>query len=293
MYQSILNYENAKYGRYALYLIIVSVVLYIVHDPVDPPNGGTWLGYTLGTISALLIIWLTWFGVRKRQYRSTSGTVNGWLSAHVYLGSSLIVVGTLHSAGQLGWNIHSVSYLLMILVIISGFLGVYLYRQYPALIMRNRQNQPRRQLFEALAELEMKSSRLATKISPEIASLISSAIAGTTIGGGVMDQILGRDTSKLILPDRDGHKKPVDNHNQETLIQYLTGQMAVSKGGATTLQYQELVELSAQRKNMLTTIRKDIQLQAKMQLWLYFHVPVTFALLTALTAHIVSVFLYW
>jgi len=69
--------------------------------------------------------------------------------------------------------------------------------------------------------------------------------------------------------------------------------LASSKGGAITLRLQELVSLSAKRKNLLNTIRKDIKLQAKMQLWLYFHVPMTFALLMALTAHIISVFLYW
>lgn len=293
MYQSILTYENAKYGRYALFLIIVSIVLYVVHDPVDPPNGGTWLGYTLGTISALLILWLTWFGVRKRQYRSSSGTVNGWLSAHVYLGASLIVIATLHSAGQLGWNIHSVAYVLMLLVILSGVQGVYFYRQYPAIIMRNRQNQSRRLLFEELAELDMKSTRLAAKISPEISTALSSAISGTTIGGGVLDQVLGRDNSRALIPDESGHKKPVVNKGQQVLIQYLTRQMAGSKGGAVTMQLQELVALCAQRKNLLSTLRKDIQLQAKMQLWLYFHVPVSIALLAALTAHIISVFLYW
>ena len=35
------------------------------------------------------------------------------------------------------------------------------------------------------------------------------------------------------------------------------------------------------------------QHQAMMEIWLYFHVPVTFALLGALIAHIVSVFFYW
>ena len=34
----------------------------------EPPNGGTWLGYTLGTIGALLIVWLMLFGIRKRRY---------------------------------------------------------------------------------------------------------------------------------------------------------------------------------------------------------------------------------
>jgi hypothetical protein len=30
-----------------------------------------------------------------------------------------------------------------------------------------------------------------------------------------------------------------------------------------------------------------------MDIWLYFHVPLSFALLAALTAHIISVFFYW
>jgi hypothetical protein len=30
-----------------------------------------------------------------------------------------------------------------------------------------------------------------------------------------------------------------------------------------------------------------------MDIWLYFHVPVTFALLAALLAHVVSVFFLW
>jgi hypothetical protein len=30
-----------------------------------------------------------------------------------------------------------------------------------------------------------------------------------------------------------------------------------------------------------------------LEIWLYIHVPFTFALIAALTAHIVSVFFYW
>ena len=40
-------------------------------------------------------------------------------------------------------------------------------------------------------------------------------------------------------------------------------------------------------------IMRDVQLKAWMDLWLYCHVPMSIALLVALTIHIVSVFFYW
>jgi hypothetical protein len=36
-----------------------------------------------------------------------------------------------------------------------------------------------------------------------------------------------------------------------------------------------------------------MRLKALLEIWLYVHVPATFALLAALAAHIVSVFYYW
>jgi hypothetical protein len=36
-----------------------------------------------------------------------------------------------------------------------------------------------------------------------------------------------------------------------------------------------------------------MRIKALLEVWLYVHVPATFALLAALTAHIISVFYYW
>ena len=48
------------------------------------------------------------------------------------------------------------------------------------------------------------------------------------------------------------------------------------------------------RKSMLLDrLRSDMRFRALMQLWLFFHVPLSFALLAALGAHVVSVFYYW
>ena len=43
----------------------------------------------------------------------------------------------------------------------------------------------------------------------------------------------------------------------------------------------------------LARLRRHLRLKALLELWLYLHVPLTFALIAALIAHIVSVFFYW
>ena len=91
-HQSILEYARFRWLKGALLLSVACAAVYIWHDPPLKPYGGTWLGYALGTIGALLILWLVWFGVRKRRYATRLGTAQGWLSAHFYLGTALLVV---------------------------------------------------------------------------------------------------------------------------------------------------------------------------------------------------------
>jgi hypothetical protein len=50
------------------------------------------------------------------------------------------------------------------------------------------------------------------------------------------------------------------------------------------------------RKQMIESIEsldRQMQITAFLEGWLFVHIPATFALLAALTAHIVSVFTYW
>ena len=119
-HRSILEYARFRWFKAAIAVSIAAAAAYLWHDAPLKPYGGTWLGYALGTIGAVLILWLMWYGVRKRRYASTSGTVQGWLSAHVYLGSALVVVVTLHTGFELGWNVHTLAYVLMLAVVGTG-----------------------------------------------------------------------------------------------------------------------------------------------------------------------------
>src|SRR6202163_1621138 len=128
-HQSILAYARYRYLKIATAAVVVAIAAYAWDRPPNGRYGGTWLGYTLGTVGALLIFWLLWFGVRKRRYASNAGMVQGWLSAHCYFGTALIVIATLHAAFKFGWNVHTLGRPLMLVSKISGFYGGDAYLQ--------------------------------------------------------------------------------------------------------------------------------------------------------------------
>jgi NhaP-type Na+/H+ or K+/H+ antiporter len=72
----------------------------------------------LPSIGAVMIVWLSLLGIRKRVIGPKPFSLKGWTSAHVYLGLALIVVGTLDTGFQLGWIVHTLAWALMMIVTI-------------------------------------------------------------------------------------------------------------------------------------------------------------------------------
>ena len=294
MHESILVYKKYRYLWVALGLILISLAGYTFNPSPQPPNGGTWLGYTLGTIGALLILWLTWFGVRKRRYHSAAGKVEGWLSAHVYLGTALLLVTTLHAGFQLGWNVHTLAYVLMCATIFSGFYGVYAYARYPNLLSRNRGDLTLQQMLENVANIDNQCLRLVKNMPDDIREVVISAANRTAVGGGVFYQLSGADHSQVMIPTGDGSDYRLEkNADQEHAIEWLARRLAETSDGEISACINELERLLAGKKMMLKKIREDIRIGARLQFWLYLHIPLAIALIAALIVHIVSVFLYW
>lgn len=298
MQDSFLTYSGYRYLWATLILLTSSVVAYVWHQPVDGPNGGSWLGYTLGTIGALLIVWLMLFGYRKRTYNNTMGTLRGWLSAHVYLGASLIVVATLHAGFQIGWNVHTLAYALMMTVIFSGFFGIYAYLRFPTMMSRNRSNASRDAMLEEITELDEEALKLSDKLGEKTHAIIIRSIQNTRLGGGVWSQLRANDGSgaalektKQMLDDMEKSKEKPKTQEMPTMFAMVD--FLAEAGGEKSEDTRQLMDVLSRKKALASKVAQDIQYQALMEIWLYFHVPLTFALLAALTAHIVSVFYYW
>lgn len=289
IHRNLLLYRGARYLWWSLALSVGACVLYLTQADAQPPNGGTWQGYVLGTTGALLIVWLTMLGIRKRRYSSTVGTVQGWTSAHVYLGSALLVVATLHSGIQVGWNLHTLAYVLMCVVILSGGFGLYAYMSYPQLISKNREGGARAGLFAELFELDRNARSIASRCAPDIAIAVDSSVERTALGGGIHAQLFSRDDSYFIR----GEGKPVRNTDQQPVVDFLSARLPRAAKGAEAANLQQLIVLLCRRQAVLRRIRRDIRLYGWLKIWLYLHVPVTVALLVAVVLHILATFFYW
>jgi hypothetical protein len=293
MHQSFLSYRRKRYLWLALALCAASIAAYAWHHPRSPPNGGTWLGYTLGTIGALLIFWLTALGIRKRSYKSRLGTVQGWVSAHVYLGLALIVIATLHTGFQFGWNIHTVAYVLMMLVILSGIVGISAYVRLPAEMSRNRASLTREQMWADIDDLDQRCIRIAGALAGDFTDAATSNRDRTHIGGSPWAVLTASDRSQVMLPSTGGTAALRANPDQSRMLDWLGAQLASSSDSERSRTIGELISVISARRVVLKRLRKDAQLRAWLEVWLYFHVPLSLGLLGALIAHIVSVFVYW
>jgi len=84
---------------------------YLAQPSNQQPNGGTWLGLTLGTIAAAMILILMGYGIRRRTFRASVGSATRWLSIHVYLGLCTVVIASLHCGFQFGGTRHQLALL--------------------------------------------------------------------------------------------------------------------------------------------------------------------------------------
>ena len=292
MHESLLAFRRRRYLWIALFVAASSIAAYMIHDPQEPANGGTVLGYTLGTLGVVLIAWLTWFGIRKRRYSSTAGTVQGWLSAHVYLGLALPIVVLLHAGFQFGFNVHTLAFVLMMLVVLSGLYGVFIYTKYPERISDNRGGASRPELFDQLDDIDSRSNRVAKDLPAPFGELVQSGATRTQLGGTLWSRLRGLDNSTVVLPNQ-GQSNAVPNTGQEAAMDWLADEQSRATDADSAAKIGELSALLRNKRRLLRQLREDLRLQAAMELWLYFHVPLTAGLLMALVAHIVTVFLYW
>ena len=275
-HEGFLRHKNYRWLKVAVAVSVVALVAYLLIDVEPRPNGGSWYGYTLGTIGALLILWLTALGVRKRAITRKNWSLKGWTSAHIYLGLSLIVIATLHTGFQVGWNVHTLAYFLMMVVIISGIYGVSAYAFLPTQLSDNRSEMTGAQMIDAVESIDKQIQISAQPLSDEDSQVVLNSLGEDPFGGGLYRRLTGR-------PPKGGNLQALK----------LIRQRLAASQGEEALALDQVAVLMQRKAGALNRIRRHVRIKAMLEIWLYVHVPLTFATIAALSAHIISVFFYW
>ena len=271
-HESFLLHARLRWLKIGAALSGLAILGYIFASVPPGPYGGSWYGYTLGTIGAGLIVWLSLLGIRTRAMTAGGWSLQAWTSAHVYLGLALIFVATLHSGFQFGWNVHTLAYVLMMLVILSGAFGVFVYATLPSALSSNREQMTQAQMIEGIRAIDRQLQDAAQPLSGVYSGLVLAALEQSIFSAGLLSRLSGRDSHCATKAAAEAFQM---------------------SGGSDDSDIGRVEKLLIRRKAQLDRIRRQMRLRAMLEVWLYVHIPATIALLAALTAHIISVFYYW
>ncbi|HYG49145.1 MAG TPA: hypothetical protein VD846_14535 [Allosphingosinicella sp.] len=275
-HEGFLRHRDFLWLKIALALSLLALAGYALIDVQPRHNGGSAYGYALGTIGTFLILWLTLLGLRKRAMTRGRWSLKAWTSAHVYLGLSLVVIATLHTGFQFGWNVHSLAYALMILVVLSGLFGIVAYARLPRQLGASRSEMTRSQMIDALFKLDRQLHAAAQPLGHDDTRIVRGALDDDPFAGGLYRRLSGRYPACRTARALAGLRSRLAS---------ATADQAAA--------LESVVGLLERKASALARIREHLRIKALLEIWLYVHVPVTFALLAALAAHIVSVFFYW
>lgn len=268
--QTFVNYRGYLWFWISAAGLIGLIVWYLIDHPVGGRSGASVFGYSSGAIATSIIIYLMWFGIRKRSYYAYRVSLLGWLAAHVWLGVALLVLVPLHAAFDFGCNVHTLAYVVLCLVVVSGIVGAFFYRLLPIETLSNRGGGALRKRFEQYEAIADEIKKLGSGRSAELSELVSSldtkfvpTLRSALFGGRVGDLDQPKASAKLSgIPE-------VDRNNA-----------------------MKAIALMGDKREMAESIRKEIVVKTKLKIWLYAHIPLSLGLVILVSVHIFSVFFF-
>lgn len=276
MAENFLTYRGKRWlwiGAVGAGLLIAS---YIPYSRQMPPHGGTAMGLAYGILGTVLILVLMAVGIRKRQYSSSLGTVQGWTSAHVYLGLLVLLVIPLHAGLKFRPDIHTLAFALLAIVVLSGMVGVALYLVVPARLTK----------YETAIQ--------ADKMDKEINRLLDEM---RTLSKDKSDAFVALYRREIQRSTGSGHKgwALLFRDHRSELMSKRAQELAEAVNRIPQQEHADLQVLSRlilQKAQLESNLIAQMRLKNAMSAWLYIHLPISVAMLVAVLVHIVVVFYY-
>lgn len=273
----LLTRENTRWRRWSYLLAAVLIAGYFTRASSAPKYGGSPVGLLYGTLGLVLIVVLMYFGVRKRSYKSSWGTVEGWLRGHIYLGLVAVVIVLLHSGWRFDNPVAVAALLLFLADCASGLWGAVLYTVLPSELSAEKTHLNSRDLSDQINDLGLSMARLASGKSETFRRICTDLLEAERPGYFAGWRCLSRRyLEKRLAQDPAG------------VFDSYVGRVAPDEQAELT----QLLGLAHQRNDLHDSLIRRQRRLNLLSAWLYLHVPLSFALLIAVAAHVIGFFYY-
>ena len=214
------------------------------------------VGQTFGIVGALMMLVPFLYMARKRvSWLKGAGSLKTWLEIHLFCGVVGPVLVTFHTAFKFGGLI-AAAYWSMVIVVLSGFIGRYLYVRIPRSIRGTELTRK---------ELDARAEALRTELAVAVASPVVlqqiDALERSSIRGFISGDLLLR--SRLRRLDRELARTGVGRDLRERAL-----------------------ALVAERTTLLRRIAYLQKTKSLFDLWHVFHLPLVYVLLVIVAVHV-------
>ena len=268
--ETFFSYRKYRWFWVNLIVLVGLVIVYLQDSPIGGRNGATAVGYTYGSLATAGILYLMWFGIRKRSYSSKYTTLKGCLSAHVWLGIALVIIVPLHAGFHFGVNVHTLAYALMMIVVLSGIWGALRYEELAPQILSHRGSAPIKKLIEQQLLLSNEIGALSSQKSDAFLKLA--------------DKIDFTFVPSITASFLSVRPRPIATAEGAELLAALPA--GEQDDGV------KLIALANRKRDVVTALLNEARTLNRLKIWLFIHVPISCALLAAVAIHIFSVFYY-
>jgi len=242
-------------------------------------HGGSWPGIVSGILGLVAIVFLMCFGIIKRRYRSSLGNLQTWLHLHVYLGLLVLFLILFHSGFRFQDWVAGSAFILLAIVVGSGFVGAVLYTEIPPKLIYVEANMSVDELSDEMNQVIKNMRRLAAKSSTAFQRLCNYLIEAECPHANAKWRVMFTYHARRRRPNEgaviNNLKSAIDPAEAEELAILLNQRADLSKLHEQLIDKQRYVNVMAA--------------------WLYIHVPLSLLLLIAMGTHVVAAlhFRFW
>lgn len=239
--------------------------------------GGTALGLTYGVVGTALMVFAGLLGARKKFPTLRVGRVHLWMRGHIWLGLLSFPIILLHSAFSMGGGLTSAMTILLIVIILSGIVGVVLQQIIPRMMT---EQVPTEVIYEKADDVLQRLVRTAEDrvetLKPEMEIDDSSAY-------DLVKNFFNADIKPYLIDPH--HHGLLATPHRSTLAFAHVSKLVPEEARRVVDDLRKIVQ---QRRDLTTQVRLHRILHG----WLLVHVPLSAALLIMTVLHAVTALRY-